>query len=151
MMADTSTPRARDGSYLKMLISAWTYSQNFLIKDRRTGVTPVEAHLGLWRASNITSWNQCIEEAPPLEKEYTLGKMQSMLQMAYNRKKMNNNINKGANKEKRKQLKDRVQLKKNNHSFIHPKFVNLLAVTYFVLIDIVHLCLYDLSLVHKLS
>ena len=100
MMVDTSKPRARDGSYIKMLIAAWTYSHNHLMKDKRTGITPVEAHLGLWRASNITSWNKHIEEAPPLEKDSKLGKMQSMLQMAYNRKKVHNNINEAANNEK---------------------------------------------------
>ena len=105
MMADTSTPRARDGSYLKKLISAWKYSHNHLMKDQRTGLTPVEAHLGLWRASNITSWNQCIEEAPPLEKDSTLGKMQVMLQAAYNRKKVHNNINEAANNEKKETIK----------------------------------------------
>ena len=86
-MADTTTPRARDGSYLEMLIQSWTYCHNFLTKDPRTGLTPVEAHLGLWRASNITSFNQCIEEAPALKKDSTVGRMQQLLQKAYERKK----------------------------------------------------------------
>jgi len=104
MMADTTTPRARDGSYLEMLIASWTYSHNFLIKDPRTGMTPAEAHLGLWRAENVTSFNQCIEEAPTLSKDSTVGKMQHLLQKAYERKKMMDNISESANKLRHKQL-----------------------------------------------
>ena len=107
MMADTTTPRARDGSYLEMLISSWTYSNNFLIKDPRTGITPAEAHLGLWRAENVTNFNQCIEEAPRLNRNSTVGKMQHLLQKAYERKKMVDNITESANKLSRKQLNQR--------------------------------------------
>ena len=107
MMADTTTPRARDGSYLEMLIASWTYSHNFLIKDPRTGITPAEAHLGLWRAENVTSFNQCIEEAPLLDKNSTVGKMQKLLHKAYERKKMMDNITESANKLRSKQLNQR--------------------------------------------
>tara|TARA_B110001452_G_scaffold127949_1_gene106307 strand:- start:68 stop:1939 length:1872 start_codon:yes stop_codon:yes gene_type:complete len=107
MMADTTTPRARDGSYLEMLISSWTYSHNFLIKDPRTGITPAEAHLGLWRAENVTSFNQCIEEAPKLNKSSTVGKMQQLLQKAYERKKVVDNITESANDLRSKQLHQR--------------------------------------------
>ena len=107
MMANSEKPRARDGSYLEMLVAAWTYNNNFLTKDRKTKRTPAEAHLGLWRASNLTAWNHSVKEAPTLGKESTLGKMQEMLQMAYERKKVEDNIMDAANREKRKQLKER--------------------------------------------
>ena len=107
MISDTTTPRARDGSYLEILIASWVYSHNFLIKDPRTGLTPVETHLGMWRAANITSLNKCIEEAPRLNRNSTVGKMQEMLQKAYKRKKVYDNINEAANKQKRKQLQEK--------------------------------------------
>ena len=107
MMADTTTLRARNGSYLEMLIASWVYCHNFLIKDPRTGLTPVETHLGLWRAANITSLNKCINEAPRLNKNSTVGKMQQMLQKAYKRNKVDYNINEAGNKQQRKQLQEK--------------------------------------------
>ena len=112
-MADTTTPREKDGSYLEMLISSWTYSNNFLIKDPRTGITPAEAHLGLWRAENITSFNQCIEEAPTLNRDSPVGRMQQLLQKAYERKKMADNITEAANELRRKQLNERGTVLEN--------------------------------------
>ena len=61
----------------------------------------------MWRAANITSLNQCIEEAPRLSEESTVGKMQQMLEKAYERKKVEDNINEAANKLKRKQLQEK--------------------------------------------
>ena len=107
MMADTTTPRARDGSYLAMLISSWVYCNNFLIKDPRTGITPAEAHLGLWRAENLTAFNRDIKEGPTLDRNSTTGKLQHLLQKAYERKKMVDNITKSANNLRRKQLNQR--------------------------------------------
>ena len=90
-----------------MLINSWTFCHNFLTKDPRTGLTPVEAHLGLWRAANITSFNQCIDEAPELRKDSTVGTMQQILHKAYERKKMADNISEAANKQRRKQLNEK--------------------------------------------
>ena len=106
-MSDTTTPRARDGSYVAMLIYAWVYCNNFLIKDPRTGITPAEAHLGLWRAENLTTLNRNIIEGPTLDRNSTTGKLQHLLEKAYERKKMVDNITKSANELRRKQLNQR--------------------------------------------
>ena len=63
-----------------------------LTRDRKTQLTQAEAHFGLWRATNLKTWNNSVREAPTLGEGSTLGRMQQMLHLAYERKKMEDNI-----------------------------------------------------------
>ena len=104
MIAQSNTPL--DGSYIELLVASWCYNNIFLRRDPRTQLTPDAVHLGTWKVRNLTSWQYSIQENPPLSEESTFGIIQHMLQLSYERKKVEDNISEVANNEKRKQLRE---------------------------------------------
>ena len=139
-MEIASKPLRSDGSTIELMVKAWAYIHNFLTRDARTRKTPAEVHLGSWRAKNKVRVMFTIKKHSQAGEETALGNLKTMLELAYERKKMLDNVNTAANNERRKQLRDHstlleeadiaekfpvgglVMLKSdNNHSRIDPR------------------------------
>ena len=99
-------PLRADGSTIELIVKAWAYTHNFLTRDARTKKTPAEVHLGSWRAKNKEQIMFTITRYSEAGEETALGNLKTMLELAYERKKVLDNINEAANKEKRRQLRD---------------------------------------------